>query len=262
MTKIRYNKILVAILAFVGLPLATLKALGQDAPAIAPAPQPPAPAATLSGDVCANFDAWNSALSNVISNKESALTEAIQNRETLISTHRTTMDATIAGDRADAAKVRDEAFARVDKRAQSTAEKTAAQNFKAAVQAALNARRAAIDAARTAFRAGIDQIIQSRTSAETAVISAFKKAESVAVTKAKSDCSHKVPSATVKANLRTALKNGRETFITSIAAIKKSDDAVKALLDARIQLIQKAQSDFQMAIENARTQLKAAFNEK
>lgn len=154
-----------------------------------------------------------------------------------------------------------EHFAKLEARAQNDVQKQAIAAFKAVMEKALNDRRMAVNAAIKAFRDGIQSAIDSRKAKVDAAIASFKSAEQAVIEKAKADCAAGIDVRTVKQTFQTSLKTARENLVKSRQEIDKRQDAMKPLIEAKKQAMEKAQADFKAAVEKAKDELKAALGQ-
>ena len=130
------------------------------------------------------------------------------------------------------------------------------------MEAALNVRRNAVDAAIKNFRDGVQAAVDSRKTAVDAAIASFKSAEQAAVEKAKADCAAGVAPRDIKQALQSSLKTARENLVKARQELDKKQDAMKPLIEAKKQAMEKAQADFKAAVEKAKNELRAALGQK
>lgn len=144
--------------------------------------------------------------------------------------------------------------------AQDDGQKQAVAIFQAAVDAALSARRSAVDEARQEFKNGLDAAIAARKAAVDAATGTFTDALVAAETKAKTDCDAAGSDpAQVRETLRASVESARTQLRSALQAAEKIGPQAGELVQTRNEAFRAAQADFKAALEQARTDLKAAF---
>lgn len=187
------------------------------------------------------------------------LTERRDERQSKLKELRADHESKVQDRRTKWAENWDRLVAKLQSQAQNDPQKAAIAAFKAAMEAAFKTRQAAVDAANQAFRAGLDASVTAKKTAVAAAVAAYKSSVLAALNKAKSDCAAGVPSATVRANLRTALDAAHVKLQADIKAIHLIDGKAADLAKTRQAAIEKANADFKAAAEKARADLKAAL---
>ncbi len=153
-------------------------------------------------------------------------------------------------------------IARYDKlleRASTTVQKEAVTKFKITIEKLVEDRRVAVDKAHATFRTGVDAAIGARKSSVEMAIANFKTASDAALAKAKSDCEAGKDSRVVREAYRTSTEAARKKMQDDRRAIEKARITIDPLVEARRVAVDKALKVFKAGVEQARTELKAAF---
>lgn len=161
--------------------------------------------------------------------------------------------------RAKAKTERDEAYAQLESKATTDAEKQAVSAFESTMNTAVATREAAVDAARNAFWSGLQTVLQGRANAVKTAETNYQTSVNAAISTATSQCSSGTAPATARQNFINALQAARTKFASDRKAVDNAVPQVKALALTRDQAVQQAVSAFRATAEQARTTLKAAF---
>lgn len=146
-------------------------------------------------------------------------------------------------------------------RAKTDAQKTAVNEFKTTMNAALVARRTTVDAANRAFQEGLKTAWASRKTAIENARKEFAASVDAAKKQAAADCSNGLSAGTIAEKYRAALKAAREKLVSDSKASPKIADALDQLKETRRAAIEKAFGTFKLALESAIKKLKTAFGE-
>lgn len=158
---------------------------------------------------------------------------------------------------------RDEFFTKLEEKAGTDAQKQALLAFRKTVTIAITARRAAIDSAIESFRKEVEESIASKKISADLLVNAFKNEVQVAINKAKADCTLTNPdSIAIRTAFEASVKIAKEKFEINRKNIEKLNDSLQVLIDAKKHVIEKATTDFKVAMEAARTVLKAIFSQE
>lgn len=157
---------------------------------------------------------------------------------------------------------RAELYAKLEAHAESDEEKGAAlAAFKAAVDAAIFARRGAINAAQEQFRLNAESAFAVRQDALYSAINKFKSYVRAALDQAKTDCAAGVAPETVRENLHAGLKAARDQFAADREGLKAFKADLEEAIAARKAAVQAAIEEFKAALEDAKEALASAFEQ-
>lgn len=157
--------------------------------------------------------------------------------------------------------LRAENITAVEARAKTNTQKQTVAAFKASLSAAVTNRRAGIDAAVQTFQRGVDQAITSRKGSVDAAVITFKTSVAAAIDRVMADCALGGNQIAAHKVFIENLMKARQKMLGDRQIIEKVQVAVASLLAARHKAIQKAETDFQAALQKARVDLKTAFGE-
>lgn len=209
---------------------------------------------------CKNIDAIVSKTSGEVTKRGGNSNSEWQKRTTNIQTKRAEWLAKVTAARAEAAKKRDENFAKLDTAATTDAQKAAVAKYKQTVLAAIATRQAAHDANFDAYFKGVDALLASQKSNSGGDVAAFQAAVATAISTAKASCASGASADSIKATLNTALKAARESFKGQRTQDQGSIKAqLESLKKTRNDANKKANETFKTTVEAARVELKAAF---
>ena len=220
---------------------------------------PKAAGTQASKNFCQRVSEFSSRIDQKITEQNVKLEAKRNETANKISSRRQERTSNLAEIRTKWDESRTEHFQKLREKAETDAQKQALIQFKEAVNSAISTRRAAVDAANSGFQQGVDQAITARKIAADAAVANFRNSVKAAWDKAKTDCASGVNTATVRQNLKSALKSAREKFVSDKQAVEKLRDSMKNLIQTRKQAIEKANQDFKAAMEKAKDDLKAVF---
>jgi hypothetical protein len=180
-----------------------------------------------------------------------------------VASRRTSRDGALVQSRGQLKGRRDAALAKMTDKATTPEQQVAVEAFKAAADAAAQARQAAIDAAIKTFRDGLDKARADRQTAVDAALKTFAEAVKATEDKAKVDCGVAgTDPEQVRTAMRTSIEAARTTLRQSIKQAEKVGEAAPALGEARRVAFDKALADYKTALEKAKTDFKAAVSQK
>lgn len=148
-------------------------------------------------------------------------------------------------------------FASLMNRAKTEAQKTAVTTYENKINAAVTQRRSTVDAAIAVYRDEALKIYESQKNAIDGSVASFKTALSSALAKAQTDCTLGIAPTEIKARFKVSLETARAKLKTDKEFIGALNKKIAALGSTRTEAIAKAKTDFQKAIEDAGTVLKA-----
>jgi len=150
-------------------------------------------------------------------------------------------------------------FAKLEDRADTDAQRSAVSTYESVVTGAANTRRSAVDAARATYRDAAEAAIKARRANLSNQASGLSSAVSVAYATAEASCQGGVDMTTVRTTLLESLKTSRQTF----AEQRDNDDAIRDQLASYVKTrnatIKAADKAFVQTVQDAATDLKAAF---
>lgn len=209
---------------------------------------------------CKNIDNIVAKTSGEVSKRGGNASSEWQKRTGNIQTKRAEWLAKVTAARAEAAKKRDENFAKLDAAATTDTQKAAVAKYKQAVLDAVATRQAAHDANFDAYFKAVDALLSSQKSNSGGDVAAFQAAVAAAISTAKASCASGASADSIKSALNTALKAARENFKGQRTQDQSSiKTQLEALKKTRNDANKKANDTFKATVEAARTELKAAF---
>lgn len=211
--------------------------------------------------ICLRVDELSSKIEERMSQKEEQIEARIQNKLQEAEKNRGERDESLAEFRKNADEWREESYEKLEARAKTDEQKAAVEEFKKAIEAAVDVRRAAIDAAIDTFRGGVDEAWADHQSSIEGATNTYREAVRTAFEKAKSDCEEGVDAGTIRANLHTSLQAARGQLKEDKTGVTKLRDLMHDLIEAKRTAFEKAISDFKAAVEVAKKDLKESFPE-
>lgn len=216
------------------------------------------PEKTSAAAVCERLDAFIGKLGQNLNQARTKLSDAKQERSEKLKDRSGKNDERLSEVREKADGNREEHYAKLKQRAETEAQKQAVEDFIAAVDDAVKARKAAVDDAIEAYRQGLADAAKTRQAAVEAAKKNFEAAVEAAKAKAKADCGS-TDGAAVRTALLEALKQAKEQLAKDIRAAKQVETTLRELKAARREAVQKAFEDFRAAFKKALDRLKEAF---
>ncbi|MBI2120502.1 MAG: hypothetical protein HYT94_02670 [Parcubacteria group bacterium] len=217
--------------------------------------------ASATNGFCAKFPEFSAKATERVNEREAKFNAKRTEQLKKFSDNRAEVDAKVTELRAKADAERNAQAEKLRARATTPEQKAAVEIFVTTLHDAIAARRADVDAARGTFRTELDKIRTDRRSAVDAAVAAFKSSFTAALDKAKTDCAAGAASKTVRTQTVAALKSAKTALQTAIKGLEKNKTAIEALKTVRNNAFKKAQDDFKVIRDKARTDLKAAFPE-
>lgn len=215
--------------------------------------------AAPNNNFCTQFSDRSTVLDQRMMEKEAKLSSDQTQRIANLAKKQANRDAKLETERAKADAKRSEQYTALDAKATTDEQKAAVATFKTTVAAAITARRSAIDAAMQAFRTGMDQLVTSHKTSLQSIVSTYKTAVDAAKAKAQASCTAGTLPATIRVTFLADMQAARDAMQTNRKSIEKIGAQAKALAATRNAAVKKAGDDFKIAVEKARTDLKAAF---
>lgn len=208
---------------------------------------------------CANlatkFTEQNKKLTDRLSKFETKKAEQLKK----ISENRLTADKKRIEVRTKVDENRDTRLVKLEARASTTEQKAAVATFRETLKTLATTRRTAVDAAIKIYRDSVDVALTTRKTAIESARTTLQTAIKNILEKAKTDCASGVDPETVRAEVNTGVKLAREQFSTTVKGLDKVKEVVTTASTVRQEAINKAQTDFKTAYEQALVTLKAAF---
>ena len=211
-------------------------------------------------NLCSTMIERNEKLSERLNEVQKNIADRKMTRRNIFDEHRDERDAALKTNRNERDAKREEMYAKLFEQAGDDSKKQAAvAAFKSAVETAVANRKQLVDAAIAAFRTGVDAEIGTKKTTINANLSTFKIAVDAAFATAKSDCTSGADPATIRETLRMNLKAARAGMESERKDADTVGEQVRALAEEKKASFATALSDFKLALEQARADLKAAF---
>lgn len=216
--------------------------------------------ATGKNGICLQIGNLSSKIDQRLAERETGIQEKRTERTQNFEAKRESRDKELEQLRERWNENREQFYAKLTEKADTDAKKQALVKFKAAVEAAVKARRAAIDQANSVYRAAIDKLVASRKTAIDAAKSTYRVAVQAAFKKATDACAKSdADFAKIREQLKAELKAAQDKYQTDVQAAEKVGKSVQDLITARRESVSKALADFKTALEKAKTDLKAVW---
>jgi hypothetical protein len=207
-------------------------------------------------EFCSKFSEKASTIAERLAERQTKVTNFINEHESSLGERRDNRDANLADLRSKADQKRSEWYVRLQDRADTDAQKDAVLKFKQTVEDAVDTRRETVNDAIAAFRNGVDTAIAGRKDDMKSARDKFKTSVDAAVAKVKTDCDNGETTVTIRSNFKTSLQMAREALKTDKNNVDKVGAQVKALADGRSAIVKKAIADFNAALQKALADLK------
>jgi hypothetical protein len=209
--------------------------------------------------ICDNLEKWVVKIDQALTEREMKIEEKQIERLEKLNEKRGSRDQKLEQHRETWEEKWEEHFGMLEERASTSEQKQALVGFKEAVKEAIASRQAAVDGAISQFRTDLDKLIADRKTAIEATKTVYINAYNVAVQNAEQACVGGSDPLQIKEALRTALKAAKDKFNSDRRAIEKLD--LKSLVEVRQQAFKEALEYFKKAMEEARADLRAVFNQ-
>lgn len=209
--------------------------------------------------ICDNLGKWVVKIDQTLTEREMKIDEKQAERLEKLDEKRNNRDTKLEQHREKWEEKWEEHFGMLEEKASTSEQKQALVDFKETAKEALASRQAVVDKAISQFRIGLDKLIAGRKTAIETAKTVYINAYNAAIQKAKNSCTQGVDANTIKEILKADLKASKDKFNGDKRAIEKTD--VKKLVEVRQQAFKEALEYFKKAMEEARADLKAAFNQ-
>lgn len=217
--------------------------------------------ANQQGAFCSRFAESTGKIGNNLMDRYSKFEARQGNRMNILETNRGEREAKLEGSRSQADERRNEMYQKLEARAKTDAEKTAVEEFKKTVEAAIDTRRAAVDAAIAQFRKDVDAAISGRKDDMESAAADFKSAVEAAMNKTKADCEDGTDPETVRSNFKNSLQVARTALQNDRQGADKVGEQVRTSAEVRRVAVKKTLDEFKATVGSARFELKQAFGE-
>jgi tetratricopeptide (TPR) repeat protein len=209
--------------------------------------------------ICSNLEKWVVKIDQILTEREMKIEEKQTERLEKLNERRENRDTKLEEHREKWEEKWEEHFAILEEKASTSEQRQALVEFKETVQDIRASRQAAVDTAIFQFRTSLDGLIADRKEKIEEAKTAYINAYNVAIQNAKQACSDGGDPSQIRETLKTALKAAKDKFNADKQAIEKMD--VKKLVETRQQAFKEALEYFKKAMEKARADLKAVFNQ-
>lgn len=209
---------------------------------------------------CTGLSAAASTLTTKLSDLQTKLTTTQTQRTTKIADRRTATDQAIASARSKADQSRQSAYATLQGKAKTDAQKTAVTTYEATITDAVSTRRSANDSARTTYRTAVDGLLSDNTNAVNGQVTTFISSVTTAISDATTSCqTDSANGSQIHTTFQAALKSAKDTFQSTRANNPKLSDQIKALAQTRDTGIKTNDAAFQATASTARQTLQSAL---
>lgn len=208
---------------------------------------------------CQSLDKISARITEQLSQRTSKVEEKRAEITAKFNSRQDEREAELAKKRAEWDEKRKENFDKLRARAETDAQKEAVEAYVIAMTDAIKERRDANDAAFKTFQTDLGAIRSTLSQSVQKNMTATSGAISQAVTSAKSACESGQDVSTVLQDLKNAISTARDQAKSNREGIGKSE-LFKAVVQKRNDAIKANSEAFKLATEEARSQLKAAFN--
>ncbi|MEI7749792.1 MAG: hypothetical protein WCJ25_02210 [Candidatus Moraniibacteriota bacterium] len=213
----------------------------------------------VKGQFCNRFTETAGSISEKLSGIQSRIDGRGVDKTGTIDGNRATRDANLKSVRLGQDTRRAEWYAKLDETATTDAQKTAVEEFKKTVDAAVMARRSAVDSAIAAFRSGVDALVSGKKTSATSAADNFRSAVDAAITVAKSDCAAGNDPEAIRSMFRASLKAAKDTLATERKSVEGIGPQIDTLAKTRNAATKSAVETFNAALKAATEKLKTAF---
>lgn len=210
---------------------------------------------------CTNFPSTFSKVNDSISNLQTKLTTAWNQRSQKIASNDAKWDQAIAADQAKWASERKTQFSDLQAKATTDAQKAAVQTYINTMTTAINTRETANAAARSAYRTAVQNLLSSQQSTISAQLTTFSNAVNAAEAAAQSGCTSSPTENNNRMIFVAAMKAARLAYVSDRKGDSGLTSQVKALAATRDSAIKTNDQNFEAVAKTAAGFLKAAFAE-
>lgn len=209
--------------------------------------------------LCARLSDLEAKIDQQIETRKAKIEASRTDAENRIKSRWEERDAKLAANRKQHDFNRSQHYEKLEARATTDAQKTAVEQFRTEMEAAVALRREAVNVAGLTFRQGLSNALTSRTAKVDTAMGAYANSVTTAIDKAQADCASGIAPKTVRSTLQADLKAAREKFVADKRAIEALISQMEPLVTARKAALQKAADDFKAAAEAATAKLRAVF---
>lgn len=208
---------------------------------------------------CQSLDKISTRITEQLSQRTSKVEEKRAEITAKFNQRQDEREAELAKKRAEWDEKRKENFDKLNAKAETDAQKEAVEIYITAMTDAIDKRRDANDAAFETFQTDLNAIKSTFSQSVQKNMTATSGAISQAVANAKSACESGQDVSTVLQDLKNAISTARSQAKSNREGIGKSE-LFSAVVQKRNDAIKANTEAFKLATEEARSQLKAAFN--
>lgn len=213
----------------------------------------------MAKEKCQSLDKISDRITEQLNQRKSKVEEKRAEITAKFNARQDEREAELAKKRAEWDEKRKENFDKLQSKAETEAQKEAVEAYVASITAAIDKRRDANDAAFEIFQTDLDAIKSTFSQSVQKNMTITSGAISQAVAEAKSACESGQDVSTVLQDLKNAISTARSQAKSNREGIGKSE-LFRAVVQKRNDSIKANAEAFKLATEEARSQLKAAFN--
>jgi len=208
--------------------------------------------------LCSQFNEIDAKISSKITERETIFETKKENRMSDLESKWTEIDAKREEKRNEADTLLATQIASLNTKATTEAQRTAITSYNTSVTTALALRREKIDAIMSDYRTNISLAIQDRSEISTEAIVFFKQSVESAIEKVVLQCESDISKKDIRANLKSAMEQARATLRDTIDSLDPKTTIENSTMNSKAGM-DVAQKEFEQSLENARIELKKAF---
>ncbi|MEN9649716.1 MAG: hypothetical protein RL094_683 [Candidatus Parcubacteria bacterium] len=215
----------------------------------------------ISNEFCQQTTSLRTSLLTKFSDKELHKQASSTSIIKKLSDKRSQIDTTRAQSRQKEDVKRTSHFSGLEAKATTDAQKQAVATFKTSVQTAINARRVATDTAIKNYRTGVDALIAQNGTTSLQIKQRLASSTVALVDKVKARCAQGADSKDVRLEFKSGLAEIKNSFNSNVKDLSAVKTQIEALEKIKKAAFAKADADFKIAFDTARTVLKSALGQ-
>lgn len=197
-----------------------------------------------------------------VQNREEAALGKMEQRRAQVQEKRTMQNKELEERRMQRDQQREQFYAEMMNKAQTDEQVAAVEKFKETVEAAVQKRRDAIDAATEQMRTNTDVLVDERIGSASDLYTSYQENEATILAKAESYCTDESTEEDLKniaKDINDELRSAQEKYKKGVIEQKKISAEVQAIAQVRKRAVQLAIDDFTSSVNQARMELRKAF---
>lgn len=213
----------------------------------------------IKADICSRVDGLNNKMEDSLSNKQQDIEKRRKQQSKKIQTNYEDKTSQISSLRSQWDKNRSNHYEKLSEKASTQEQKSAIEEFKNTIEAAVAKRRALFDRATQDYRNSIDLAINNRQNGIDEIVSTYKTNINQAKDQLEKDCQESKSDTEIRNKFNNSLQEAKSKLTNNSNGIDQIALQVNQAKQNRLDTIEQAISEFKSTLESAKENLRIAL---